>query len=256
MSDMAQLDLFLKQLHLGAFRERYQDLAEDAQQEGWSYEQFLLTLCEHEMARRTVNRRKRLIQQARFPMRKELADFDFSCLPAFNRSKLLHLAQDTPYIPAAEPILFIGNPGLGKTHLAISLGLEACRQSYKTRFYNTAALVNELTLAQSQQRLEAFFSSALKYDLIILDELGFIPFTPSAAQLLFQFCSALHEQVAFIVTTNLAFSDWPQVFGDKRLTAALIDRLTYNAHLFEFRGQSYRIRDQLPSQEVTTDPVS
>jgi DNA replication protein DnaC len=249
MSKSIRLAAYLKQLNLGAFIERYENLAEDAQQEGWTYEDFLLQLCEHEVNRRTVNRRKRLIRQARFPMRKELADFDFSCLPHLNRSKILSLAETASYIPAAEPILFVGNPGLGKTHLAISLGLEACRQSLKTRFYNTAALVNELTLAQTEQRLQKFLASALKHDLIILDELGFIPFTPAGAQLLFQFCSALHEQVSFIVTTNLAFSDWPQVFGDERLTAALIDRLTYHAHLFEFRGQSFRFRNQLQSDK-------
>ncbi len=257
MADTTRLDELLKRLKLGAFLERYRDLSEDAQQAGWGYEDFLLTLCEHETTRRTVNRRRRLIQQARFPMRKELADFDFSCLPQLNRTKLLHLAEQAAYIPSAEPVLFVGNPGLGKTHLAISLGLEACRQSFKTRFYNTAALVNDLTLAQSDQQLQKVLSAALKFDLIILDELGFIPFTPEGAQLLFQFCSAIHEQVAVIVTTNLAFSDWPQVFGDERLTAALIDRLTYHAHLFEFRGQSYRFRDhpQL-AQEVLTDPLS
>jgi len=256
MYDAIRLEECLKRLQLGAFLERYQDLAEDAQQANWRYEEFLLTLCEHEVTRRTVNRRKRLIQQARFPMRKELADFDFTCLPDLNRTKLLHLAETGTYIPTAEPVLFVGNPGLGKTHLAISLGLEACRQSYPTRFYNTAALVNELTLAQTEQRLPEFFAAALKFDLIILDELGFIPFTADGAQLLFQFCSALHEQVAVIVTTNLAFSDWPQVFGDKRLTAALIDRLTYHAHLFEFRGQSYRIRDHLHlNQEAPSDPT-
>lgn len=238
-----RLESCLRALQLGAFREHYQDLAEDAQQEGWSYEDFLLTLCEQELTRRTLNRRQRLIQEAHFPMRKELADFDFSCLPTLNRSKLLRLAEEASYLPAAEPVLFVGNPGLGKTHLAISLGLEACRQGFRTRFYNTAALVNDLTLAQKQQTLHKLLSAALKLDLVILDELGFIPFSPDGAQLLFQFCSALHEQVAFIVTTNLAFSDWPQVFGDERLTAALIDRLTYHAHLFEFRGQSFRFRD-------------
>ena len=253
MTDSRRLEEHLKRLQLGAFLERYQDLAEDAQQEDRDYEDFLLTLCEHEVERRTVNQRRRLIQQARFPMRKELADFDFSCLPHFNRTKLLHLVERATYIPAAEPVLFVGNPGLGKTHLAISLGLEACRQSFKTRFYNTAALVNELTLAQTEQHLQKMLTSTLRYDLIILDELGFIPFTPDGAQLLFQFCSAIHEQVAIIVTTNLAFSDWPQVFGDERLTAALIDRLTYHAHLFEFRGQSYRFRNHSQlAQEVPT----
>ena len=174
-------------------------------------------------------------------------------MPDLNRSRLLHLADDSAYVPAAEPVIFVGNPGLGKSHLAISLGLAACHQGYKTRFYNTAALVNELTLAQTEQRLPKLFASALKHQVIILDELGFIPFSAAGAQLLFQFCSALHEQVALIVTTNLAFSDWPQVFGDARLTAALIDRLTYQAHIFEFRGQSYRFLNH--AQEVTTEPT-
>ena len=254
MSTNPQLEHHLKTLHLGSFVEQYADLAQDAQQAGWSYEQFLLALAEQEVIRRTLNRQRRLIQQAHFPMRKELADFDFTAIPDLNRSRLLQLVETSGYIPAAEPVIFVGNPGLGKSHLAISLGLAACRQGYKTCFYNTAALVNELTLAQSEQRLPKLLASALKHRLIILDELGFIPFAPSGAQLLFQFCSALHEQVAIIVTTNLAFSDWPQVFGDAKLTAALIDRLTYQAHIFEFRGQSYRFQHH--SQEATIEPIS
>ena len=254
MSTKTQLDSHLKTLHLAAFLEQYVDLAQDAQQAGWSYEHFLLMLVEQEVARRSLNRQRRLIQQARFPMRKELADFDFTHVPDLNRSRLLHLADSAAYIPAAEPLIFVGNPGLGKSHLAISLGLAACRMGYKTRFYNTAALVNDLTLAQAEHRLPKLFAAALKHRLIILDELGFIPFSPSGAQLLFQFCSALHEQVAILVTTNLAFSDWPQVFGDARLTAALIDRLTYHAHIFEFRGQSYRFQDHTVAQEVTAKP--
>jgi DNA replication protein DnaC len=256
MSTKAQLESHLKTLHLAAFLEQYADLAQDAQQAGWSFEHFLLMLAEQEVARRTLNRQRRLIQQARFPMRKELADFDFACLPDFNRAALLQLADTAAFIPAAEPVIFVGNPGLGKSHLAISLGLTACRLGYKTRFYNTAALVNDLTLAQSEQRLPKFLAAALKYQLIILDELGFIPFSPSGAQLLFQFCSALHEQVALLVTTNLAFSDWPQVFGDARLTAALIDRLTYHAHIFEFRGQSYRFQAHASTQEVPAEPMT
>lgn len=254
MATNAPLESHLKSLHLVAFVEQYADLAQEAQHAGWSYEQFLLALAEQEVARRTLNRQRRLIQQARFPMRKELADFDFARIPDLNRSRILRLADTSAYVPAAEPVLFVGNPGLGKSHLAISLGLAACRQGFKTRFYNTAALVNDLTFAQSEQRLPKFLATARQHDLIILDELGFIPFSPSGAQLLFQFCSALHEQVALIVTTNLAFSDWPQVFGEARLTAALIDRLTYHAHIFEFRGQSYRFRDHL--QEVSIQPAA
>jgi DNA replication protein DnaC len=172
-------------------------------------------MAEQEVARRTLARQRRLIQQAHFPMRKDLADFDFTCLPDLNRSRVLRLADTSAYVPAAEPVIFVGNPGLGKSHLAISLGLAACRQGYKTRFYHTAALVNELTLAQTDQRLPKVVAVALHHPLIILDELGFIPFSPSGVQLLFQVCSALHDHVALLVTTNLAFSDWPHPFDGR-----------------------------------------
>jgi DNA replication protein DnaC len=128
-------------------------------------------------------------------MRKELADFDFTCLPDLNRSRVLRLADTSAYVSAAELVIFVGNPGLGKSHLAISLDLTACRQGYKTRFYNTAALVNDLTLAQTDQRLPRLVAAALHHQLIVPDELGFIPFSPSGEQLLFQFRSALHEHV-------------------------------------------------------------
>jgi DNA replication protein DnaC len=243
------LDTHLKALQLTAFLDHYRTFAQDAAQTQLSYERFLLALAEQEVARRTTNRHRRLIQQARFPMLKELADFDFSCVPTLNKQQLVRLAETAAYIPRAEPILLVGHPGLGKTHLAIALGLAACRQGYKVRFYNTAALVNDLLLAQESLRLPKLIAAALKHPVIILDEVGFIPFSQPGAQLLFQFCSALHEHVALIVTTNLAFSDWTQVFGDERLTGALLDRLTFHAHIFEVRGESFRFRQRLLSAQ-------
>lgn len=139
----------------------------------------------------------------------------------------------------------VGNPGVGKTHVATGLAAAACRQGYKVRFYNAAGLVNDMIQAQDEHRLTRFLNATLKHQLIVLDELGFIPFTPTGAQLIFQFCSALYEQVALIVTTNLRFADWTQVFGDERLTAALLDRLTHRAHILEFVGESYRFRQRL-----------
>ena len=156
-------------------------------------------------------------------------------------------------IHKAEPILMVGNPGLGKTHVAIALALAACRQGHKVRFYNAAGLVNELILAQDEHCLPRFLATALKQHLIVLDELGFIPFSPTGAQLIFQFCSALYERVAMLVTTNLRFADWTQVFGDERLTAALLDRLTHKAHILEFVGESYRFRERMQRE---TEPES
>jgi len=242
------LDNYLKTLGLRAFREHYCQVAEDAARAQLPYDQFLLALAEQEVQRRDTNRRSEMIKQARFPAHKELADFNFARLEDFPTQRLLQLVEDASYLKRAEPILMVGHPGLGKTHLAIALGLAACRVGQKVRFYNAAALVNDLTLAQEEHRLQRFITSLLKHHLLILDELGFIPFSPSGAQLLFQLCSALHERVALLVTTNLAFADWTQVFGDERLTGALLDRLTYRAHIFEFRGESYRFRARMAQQ--------
>jgi DNA replication protein DnaC len=238
------LEAHLKTLGLRAFRENYQKLAQEAAHAHLDYERFLLALAEQEVALRAANRRARLIKQARFPTLKELPDFDFTRLESFRTRELLHLADTLSFLERVEPILLVGNPGLGKTHLATALGLAACRAAYKVRFFNTASLVDELTLAQEEYRLQKMITSLLKHKLVILDELGFIPFTASGANLLFQLCSALHEQVAIIVTTNLAFSDWTSVFGDERLVGALLDRLTYRSHIFEFRGESYRLLSQ------------
>jgi DNA replication protein DnaC len=238
------LDTYLKELRLPTFLRHYRKFAEEAAQANHSYDRFLLALAEQEIAQRERNRIERRIKAARFPVLKELADFDFSCISGPNKQRVLELARGS-YIHKAEPILMVGNPGLGKTHVATGLALAACRQGHKVRFYNAAGLVNELILAQDEHCLPRFLATALKQHLIVLDELGFIPFSPTGAQLIFQFCSALYERVAMLVTTNLRFADWTQVFGDERLTAALLDRLTHKAHILEFIGESYRFRERM-----------
>jgi DNA replication protein DnaC len=238
------LDTYLKELRLPTFLRNYRKFAEEAAQADHSYDRFLLALAQQEIAQRERNRIERRIKAARFPVLKELAEFDFSCISSPNKQRVLELAQGS-YIHKAEPILMVGNPGLGKTHVATGLALAACRQGHKVRFYNAAALVNELIQAQDEHSLPKFLTTALKQHLIVLDELGFIPFTPTGAQLIFQFCSALYERVTMIVTTNLRFADWTQVFGDERLTAALLDRLTHKAHILEFIGESYRFRERM-----------
>jgi DNA replication protein DnaC len=239
------LESYLKELRLPAFLHNYRKFGEDAAQANLSYDRYLLALAEQEIAQRRENRQVRLIKAARFPVLKELADFDFSCVPSLNKQQVLELAQGG-YIRQAEPILMVGNPGLGKTHLALGLAVVACRQSYKVRFYNAAALVNDLLQAEEEHRVPKLLNGALKQHLIILDELGFIPFSTTGAHLIFQFCSTLYQRVALILTTNLRFADWTQIFGDERLTAALLDRLTHKAHILEFSGaESYRFRERL-----------
>jgi len=248
------LESHLKSLRLGTFRQQYRQVAEDAAQNNLNYDRYLLALAEQEVAQRHLNRQQQRIKAARFPVIKELADFDFSAIPQLNKQRVLDLARGE-YIHKIEPIILVGQPGLGKSHVALGLSLAACRQCHRVRFYNVATLVNELSLAQEQQRLPKFMATALKQNLIVLDELGFIPFSSTGAQLLFQFCSALHERVAFIVTTNLKFADWIQVFGNEQLTAALLDRLTCRAHILEFIGESFRFRQRM-QQETQAQPTT
>jgi DNA replication protein DnaC len=242
-----RLEAYLKQLGLTTFLSNHTSFAADAAQNQHSYARYLLALAEQEVSQRAANSRQRRLKEAKFPLLKELNAFDFTLIPGLNQQKILHLAQGD-YIRHAEPVILIGNPGLGKTHIATGLAVEACRQHCRVRFYNTAALVNELLAAQQEQRLTKVLDTALRHQLIILDELGFIPLSNTGAQLIFQFCSTLYERVALIVTTNLKFADWPQVFGDERLTLALLDRLTHKAHIIEFSGESYRFRQQRQRQ--------
>ena len=241
------LDTYLKELRLPTFLRNYRKFAEEAAQADHSYDRFLLALAQQEVAQRERNCIERRIKAARFPVLRELAEFDFSCISSPNKQRVVELARGS-YIHKAEPILMVGNPGLGKTHVATGLALAACRQGHKVRFYNAASLVNQLIQAQDKHSLPRFLTAALKQHLIVLDELGFIPFTPTDAQLIFQFCSALYDRVTMIVTTNLRFADWTQVFGDERLTAALLDRLTHKAHILEFIGESYRFRERMQRQ--------
>lgn len=238
------LDTYLKQLRLPAFAHNYRKFAEDAAQANLSYDRYLLALAEQEVAQRESSRRMRRVKAARFPVLKELADFDFSCVPSLSKQRVLELALGG-YLDKGESILLVGNPGLGKSHIATGLALAACRQGYRVRFYNAAGLVNELIQAQDEHQLPRLLTNALKQRLIVLDELGFIPLSPTGAQLTFQFCSVLYERVSLIVTTNLRFADWTQIFGDERLTAALLDRLTHKAHILEFAGESYRFRQRV-----------
>jgi len=243
------LESYLKQLKLPCFAQSYQTLAQEAARTNLSYERYLLGLASEEMANREAHRIERAITQARFPVLKELADFEWSAVPSVPRARILELAQGA-YISKAEPIILLGNPGLGKSHVASGLGLAACRQGHRVRFYNAAGLVTDLIKAQQEYQLSRVMTQFGKLEVLVLDELGFIPFTQTGAQLLFQVCSALYERVAMIITTNLRFAEWSTIMGgDERMSAALLDRLTHKATILEFVGTSYRFRQQLQHQQ-------
>lgn len=247
--DKLLLEGYLKKLYLSTFLQHHEAYAAEAAQSQQSYARFLLALAEQEVLEREARRRQRRLKEAKIPLVKDLTSFDFDLIPQLNRQKIRQLLSGE-YIEKAEPIILIGNPGLGKTHVATALAVAATQQMCRVRFFNAAALVNELLKAQEEGRIAPFINKMLKHHLIVIDELGFIPFSTTGAHLMFQLCSALYEQVAIIVTTNLKFADWTQVFGDERLTVALLDRLTHKAHIIEFVGDSYRFRQRQQQQEV------
>lgn len=246
--DKVVLESYLKKLYLSSFIRNHEGLASEAAQHNQSYTRYLLALAEQEVQERDARRRQRRLKEARVPVLKEFSTFDFALIPELNQQKIQQLAQGD-YIEQAEPIILVGNPGLGKTHIATALAIEATRQMRRVRFYNAAALVNELLKAEEEGRVASFITKALNHQLIVVDELGFIPFSSTGAQLMFQLVSALYERVALIVTTNLKFADWTQVFGEERLTVALLDRLTHKAHIIEFVGESYRFRERKQRQK-------
>ncbi len=255
MSQNTVLESYLRQLKLPTFAHNYAAFAADAARTGLSCERYLLALCQAELAQRDANRVERCIAQARLPVLKELSQFDWSCVQGVSKTRVFELAQGG-YLAHAEPILMIGNPGLGKTHVAIGLALAACRQGRRVRFYHVATLVNELVAAQHELKLSRLLTTLGKQELLVLDEFGFIPFSREGANLLFQLCSSLYERVAVIITSNLKFGDWKSVMGEEHLTAALLDRLTHRAHILEFLGESFRFRERLQQAEQQGQPVA
>jgi DNA replication protein DnaC len=247
--DKVVLEGYLKKLYLATFLRHHETYAAEAAESNQSYSRFLLALAEQEVLEREAKRRQRRLKEAKIPVVKDLTSFDFEMIPQLNQRKIRQLLSGE-YMEKAEPIILIGNPGLGKTHVATALAVAATQQMCRVRFFNAAALVNELLNTQEEGRITPFINKMLKHHLIVIDELGFIPFSTMGAHLMFQLCSALYERVAVIVTTNLKFADWTQVFGDERLTVALLDRLTHKAHIIEFVGESYRFRQRQQRQET------
>lgn len=240
----ATLENYLRDLKLTMFLEHYQGYAKDAARTDLSYERFLLALCEVEASHRLAKKINYCISQARFPFIKEISTYDFSSVENIPKVRILELAQGE-YLANAENILLLGSPGLGKTHLGIGLGVTACRQAKRVRFYKAAALVNDLLLAQRDLTLSEVMGKFVKLDLLVLDELGFIAVDQEGANLLFQLISDLYERVSIIITSNLRFQEWTSIFGNATLTSSFIDRLTHRGNIFEFVGESYRYRNRL-----------
>lgn len=244
MEHQMLLEAYLKRLKLPAMLAHYQEMARQAEQGNQTYEGYLLALSEFETHQREENAYKRRVSQARFPLLKTLDRFDFSAIPTLNKAAVLHLAQGD-YIEKKENLLLMGNSGTGKTHLATALGLSACQQTKNVRFFTAAGLINQLTEAQAGLRLSQVQRVLAKLDLLIIDEIGYVPFSERGTELFFQVVTDSYERQSIIMTTNLDFSKWPQVFHSEQLTGALLDRLTHHAHILTMNGESFRFKQSM-----------
>ncbi len=231
----------LKQLKLPTFLAEYEKQAHECAQGGVDHVRYLLRLAELELIereRRTVERR---IRAARFPAVKSLDSFDFTAIPSLNKMLVTELARGE-YIIRRENIIALGNSGTGKTHVALALGLAACQRGVSVSFITAAGLVHQLMEAREEKRLLRLQAQLATCKLLIIDELGYVPLSPTGAELLFEVFSQRYERGSIIVTSNLPFEEWTSVFGSERLTGALLDRLTHHVHILELNGDSYRLK--------------
>lgn len=237
-----QITAYSKELRLPVFRRDYKELATEAARERLDYEAYLVRLMEREYELRLENRKKAQIRNARFPSRMYLSNLDRDQLPPGAREKL-PLLERLDFIPAAQNVILSGNPGTGKTHLAIGLGLKACMQGYKVLFTTVHRLLTQLRESHSERKLKQVEAQFEKYDLVICDEFGYVSFDKQGSELLFNHLSLRTGRKSTIITTNLGFDRWEEIFGDPVLTAALVDRLTHKAHLVNMSGDSYRLKE-------------
>ena len=230
----------LKALKLPTFAREYEKVALESAQDRADYPRYLLRLCELERIERERRNVERRIRLARFPQTKSFDTFDFTTQPSLNKALVLELAR-CQWIDQRQNCIALGPSGTGKTHVALALGLAACQKGYSVAFMTAASLVHELMEARDERRLRALQKHLNTVKLLIVDELGYVPFTAVGSELLFEVFSQRYERGATLVTSNLPFDEWTSVFGSERLTGALLDRLTHHVHILEMNSESFRL---------------
>jgi DNA replication protein DnaC len=239
----AELAFLTRALKAPTLRQSVARLAERARAEGWTHEEFLAACLQREVAAREAHGGEGRIRHARFPARKSLEEFDYDHARGLKRDTLAHLGT-LDFVAARENVVFLGPPGTGKTHLAIGLGIRACQAGHRVLFATAAGWVARLADAHAAGRLQPELVRLGRYPLIVVDEVGYIPFEAEAANLFFQLVSARYERASLIVTSNKPFGRWGEVFGDDVVAAAMIDRLVHHAEVVSLKGDSYRLKDR------------
>jgi DNA replication protein DnaC len=235
------LEHYLKKLKLPTMLREYAQVAAICQKDRSDYPAFLLRLAERELLDREKRAAERRIKDANFPVIKTIDTYEFEAQPSINEQLVRELLRGE-YIDKRENVLLIGNPGTGKTHLACAMAFSACAQGRKVRFHTATDLVTQLVECREERRLQRLQKQLQKLHLLLIDELGYVPFSKAGAELLFEVISRAYEHHSIMVTTNLVFQEWTDIFGSERLTGALLDRLTHRCHILEANGESYRLR--------------
>ncbi len=248
-----QIEVLATALKLPTVRRMYSKLAREVTAMGGDYETYLLWVLREEMAERDVRRVERRIKEARFPQVKLLSDLDFKAQSMPPKAQLMTLAE-CDYIAQGTNILALGNSGTGKTHVATGLGVAACQRGLRVRFWTVATLASELLAAQDEHQLHRYLARFGRWDLVILDELGYVPLGKSAAELLFQAIGERHEHGSLVLTSNLPFNLWTEIFHTERLTAAILDRITDRATILAMNGPSFRLSRSLELASQTQPP--